>query len=123
MMICQRCHVPLASESEARRHLSTEHPELLQPYAELRRVLDLALEQASTGKGKERHAIEGERFEDQQIVQLGVWMGSHHFEVGQACKKLLESTRLKPGAGKREILGAINYAVAAYLLLERQGED
>jgi hypothetical protein len=89
------------------------------PYAELRRVLDLALDQAANGKGKERHALEGERFEDQQIVQLGAWMGSNHFELGQAVKKLLESARLKPGPAKREILGAINYAAAAVILLER----
>jgi hypothetical protein len=89
-------------------------------YTELRRVLALAVEQASTGKGRERHATPGERFEDQPIVQLGAWLGSDHFELGQAVKKLLESARLKPGPAKREILGAINYAAAAVLLLEQQ---
>lgn len=88
-------------------------------YATLRAVLDRAFEQASEGKGKERHAGAAERFEDQQIVQLGEWMGSNHFQIGQACKKALESTRLPPEQARRELLGAINYLAAAVVQIER----
>lgn len=88
-------------------------------YESLARVLQEALDQAAAGKGKERHANEGEAFEDQQIVQLGEWLGSNHFQLGQAAKKLLESARLPPDRARREILGAINYAAAAVIQQDR----
>lgn len=88
-------------------------------YASLRRVLDLAFAQAAEGKGKERHASEGTTFEAQPMVTEGLEVGSNHFAIGQARKKLRESTRLEKDATLREILGAINYAVGAYLVRER----
>ncbi len=87
-------------------------------YESLAAILDAALEQAQAGKGKERHAC-GEPFEDQQIVQLGEWMGSTAFAIGQACKKALESTRLEPDRARGELLGAINYLAGAVISLER----
>lgn len=87
-------------------------------YESLRHVLDLAVEQAKSGKGKERHASEGQAFVDQPIVTEGEAMGSNHFQLGQARKKLLESIRLPPDRARAEILGAINYAAAAYLLIK-----
>ncbi len=92
-------------------------------YLELERVLAEAVAQAAEGKGKERHAVEGERFEHQQICQLGRWMGSHQGPVFQACKKALESTRLPPDRAKAELLGAINYLAAAVLLVEEQDPE
>jgi hypothetical protein len=90
-------------------------------YESLAAVLDQALEQAQSGKGRERHAAAGEAFADQQIVQLGEWMaGSTVFAVGQACKKAIESTRLEPAHARRELLGAINYLAAAAILIDRQ---
>lgn len=92
-------------------------------YELLANVLDDALEQAQSGKGAQRHAAAGcvERFEEQQIVQLGEWMGgSTAFAIGQACKKALESTRLDDDGARAELLGAINYAVAAILVLDRR---
>ncbi len=86
-------------------------------YASLRAVFDAAVEQASGGKGKERHAVEGEHFEDQKIVEIGARLGSNHFELGQAVKKCYESVRMKPGAARRELLGALNYVAAAILML------
>lgn len=88
-------------------------------YELLASVLDEALEQAQSGKGRERHAGGGEAFEDQQIVQLGEWMASTGFAVGQACKKAIESTRLDPAAARRELLGAINYLAAAVIQIDR----
>jgi hypothetical protein len=88
-------------------------------YNELERIFALALEQASAGKGSERHDPQGESFDDQQIVKYGLWQGSNHFCVGQAVKKLIESCNLEPEAAKRELLGAIVYAAGAYRTLER----
>lgn len=88
-------------------------------YETLANVLDSALDQAQSGKGHERHAGPGEAFHDQQIVQLGEWMGSTHGEVFQACKKAIESTRLPPERARAELLGAINYLAAAVIVLER----
>jgi hypothetical protein len=93
--------------------------EQVDPYAELWRVYGLATRQAESGKGRERHAGKGEKFEDQQIVQLGVWMESAGFEVGQAVKKALESFRLPREGAIAELLGALNYLAAAVLVRER----
>jgi hypothetical protein len=90
-------------------------------YELLASVLDDALRDAQAGKGLNRHAGLGERFEDQQIVQLGEWMGgSTAFAIGQACKKAIESTRLSDAAAEHELLGAINYLAAAVLVLRRR---
>lgn len=90
------------------------------PYDALKRVLAEAVEQASEGKGKERHANEGEVFTEQQIVMLNLWLGSNHGDLFQVIKKAIESTRLPFERAKRELLGAINYAAAAILVLEEQ---
>lgn len=87
-------------------------------YEMLRMVFDRAVEQARDGKGKERHAQEGEAFTDQPIVQEGERMGSNHFQIGQGRKKALESLRLPPERARAELLGAINYLAAAYLLVK-----
>lgn len=90
-------------------------------YGSLAGVLDDALQQAQGGKGLERHAGKGEAFEDQQIVQLGEWMGSSTvFAIGQACKKSIESTRLPDDRARAELLGAINYLAAAVLVIDRR---
>lgn len=89
-------------------------------YEQLAEVLDAALAQAQAGKGKERHAGEGEAFHDQQIVQLCEWMNSTQGAVFQVSKKALESTRLDDAAAERELLGAINYAAAAVLVIRRR---
>ena len=89
-------------------------------YDGLRHVLALALEQASVGKGKERHA-NGKAFDRQPIMEIGRMVGSG-YPLGQAMKKAQESTRLPPDRAKAELLGAINYLAAAYLLLEGNAE-
>lgn len=81
-------------------------------YETLAAVLQRAYEQASSGKGKERHA-DDEPFEQQVICR-----NARKFGVGaplaQAVKKLEESMRL-PTRERREAerLGAINYIAAA----------
>lgn len=91
-------------------------------YDELRRVFAQAVGQASHGKGKERHAHEGEPFHEQQIVKLARWSGGIGGTVFQACKKALEATRLLDEGSairaKSELLGAMNYLAAAVLVIE-----
>lgn len=89
-------------------------------YEHLAAILDEALAQAQSGKGKERHAS-GEPFEEQPIIQLGEWMGgSTAFCVGQACKKAIESTRLDDDGAERNLLGAMNYLAAAVMTIRRR---
>ena len=86
-------------------------------YAKLELVLDRALAQASGGKGKERHAVEGEPFERQQICEITRRLG-HGFSRGQAVKKIYEAQRLPQDRAVAELLGAINYIVASIIVLE-----
>ena len=88
-------------------------------YQSLRRVLDLALDQAANGKGKERHADPGEPFERQKICEIARRVGLA-FPIGQAIKKAEESVRLGVDAGIRENLGAINYLAAAVIVMEER---
>ena len=90
------------------------------PYLPLSRVLDLALAQASSGKGAERHG-NGKPFDQQPMMEIGRMVGPG-FCLGQAMKKAQEAWRMEPEAAKREILGAINYLAGAYLLLDEQGD-
>lgn len=87
-------------------------------YASLRHVLDKAFSQASEGKGKERHAEEGEPFEKQQIVEIGKRLQGNAAAgpLFQAVKKIYESGRLDDEKGIHELYGAINYIAAAIIL-------
>lgn len=87
-------------------------------YESLKQVLNNALSQASEGKGKERHAEEGEPFEKQQIVEIGRRLQGNPAAgpLFQAVKKIYESGRLDDGRGIHELYGAINYIAAAILL-------
>ncbi len=88
------------------------------PYFELARVLGLALQQASKGKGAERHA-QGQRFENQPMLEISRMLnGSPIGCMYQAMKKTQEASRMDVDAAQRELLGAINYLAGAYLLLE-----
>ena len=91
------------------------------PYSSLQRILDKAFEQASTGKGKERHANEGEPFEKQQIVEIGQRLQGNPAAgpLFQAVKKIYESGRLNDERGIHELYGAINYIAAAILMREK----
>ena len=90
-------------------------------YDSLRAIYDQALEQAQGGKGLERHA-NGLPFDQQPICQ-----GGRRFGVGcliyQAWKKSHETpVLLAMDNGKeravRELLGVINYAAAAIIVLQ-----
>lgn len=92
-------------------------------YSSLKRVLDMAYDQASSGKGKERHAND-DNFEDQPICQIPRYQGSIDFVTGQAIKKCLEVTKLPTVDAKvRELLGAINYIAAGIIVLQEGSND
>lgn len=80
-------------------------------YEELQTVLDDAFNQASAGKGKERHAND-KAFTDQPLFHL---MDDHGvgFATGQASKKAGESLGMDDDKAYHELLGAIVYLAAA----------
>jgi len=89
-------------------------------YNYLASILIMAYDQASIGKGKERHAKEDERFEDQKICEITRRVGLG-YPLGQAIKKVEESLNLPKDRALAELLGAINYIAAAYLV-RNEGE-
>ncbi len=93
------------------------------PYSSLRRVYRDAVFQAESGKGKERHACDGEAFENQQICEINRRLGSNEGALFQAVKKIYESKRLGREAAIRELLGALNYTAAAIILLREGGNN
>jgi hypothetical protein len=92
-------------------------------HASLRRVFDLAVAQTKDGKGADRHG-NGEAFERQPIVTINEVLGSNHGALFQVVKKANESARLaatgRKDMAKNELLGAMVYLGAAYLLLEAE---
>ncbi len=106
------------------REYDTELSEVAQcvandPYMSLKNILREAHDQASCGKGKERHAKADENFSDQKICEITrrVGLGYPH---GQAIKKIIESQRLpKKDEAVAELLGAINY-IAASIIVRRE---
>ena len=93
-------------------------------YETLARILKMAYDQASAGKGKERHA-NGRKFDDQPIMTIAKDHGLG-YQTGQAEKKLKESHTLLKLKGKeaaiRELLGVINYTAAAIAFIENMEE-
>ena len=90
-------------------------------YEKLDAVLARALDQAAYGKGKERHA-NGLPFDQQPICQGGRRFGPGCL-IYQAWKKAHETpVLLQMDNGKeraiRELLGVINYAAAAIIVLQ-----
>lgn len=91
------------------------HPDFT-PY---RATLLRAYNMVASGKGQERHGA-GRAWNDQPIMTLGRTHGVG-FPLGQAAKKIEESTRMDDEPAVREILGAIGYLCAAVQLIE-EGE-
>jgi hypothetical protein len=97
-------------------------------YKSLSDVLHNAYEQASGGKGKERHD-NGLPFEDQPIMQITRLLGDHPVAAlaYQVVKKTVEAGRLYhikgADAAEREVLGAINYSAAMILRMRELGRD
>lgn len=91
-------------------------------YEPLAGILQEAHDQAASGKGRERHA-RNRPFMDQPILEIGRMCGPG-FNMGQSIKKQQEAmgmlARGDHGAAIRELLGAINYAASAILLIREQ---
>ena len=88
------------------------------PYHLLANALVAAFNQAASGKGKERHANDGVRFEDQPMSTINKALGSIDGFVYQAHKKSLEAKRLPNGRSQAELYGAINYLAGAIIALD-----
>lgn len=88
-------------------------------YGSLALAFGAALDQASRGKGSERHAEKDEPFSSQLICAIPKRLGpgGECFCLGQAVKKIYESRRLPPERARAELLGAMNYLAAAWGLL------
>lgn len=89
------------------------------PYQSLQDVLDEAFQQASAGKGSERHG-NGLPFDQQPMQVISDLLDSDAFMVGQAFKKAQEAMRMEPAAARREYLGAIVYLAGVIVRMDRQ---
>ncbi len=98
---------------------SLECPE---EYNSLADVLQEAIDQASKGKGIERHAKFREPFEEQKICEIARRVGVG-YDLGQAIKKSMESVRLPYPRNINELLGAINYLAGAVIVMREEGEN
>jgi hypothetical protein len=88
-------------------------------YESLRRVLEAAYDQASIGKGKERHAGDGLAFIDQPMQAISKLLNTSDGLAFQAIKKVTESQGMKTFEQKeRELLGAIVY-IAGMIIFEQ----
>lgn len=100
----------------------TRYFDLVPGYEALATVYDSAIEQASEGKGRERHAEAGEPYEKQIICEVARRVGLG-YPLGQAVKKVYEAQRLGGERGVAELLGALNYIAAAVIVMnEKAGE-
>jgi len=91
-------------------------------YESLGDVFFSALRQAAEGKGRERHAEDGEPYERQIICEVARRVGLG-YPLGQAVKKIYESQRLIPQLGVQELLGAMNYIAAAYIVMQERMDE
>lgn len=94
--------------------------ELNPKYDSLYKVLLSAYNQASNGKGKERHQLnDDEPFENQKICEIARRL-SIDYNLGQAVKKIYESKRLTDERDIAELYGAINYIAAAIIVKQEE---
>lgn len=88
-------------------------------YETLKLVLEQAFEQATAGKGAERHA-RGNPFEEQHMQTISSMLGSDRGMAFQAIKKLTEGLDFtEPDRRERELLGVIVY-VAGIIVWHRK---
>ena len=95
------------------------------PYRSLEHVFKMAFDQASIGKGKERH-VDGadEPFDKQVICEMARRLNSPFCPSYQAVKKIYEASKMDdPGRAIHELLGALNYIAATIILLEEKSTD
>jgi hypothetical protein len=91
-------------------HTTSYGEKVTADYESLSDVLDSAYEQASEGKGKERHAGNGLSFLDQPMQTISKLLNTSDGLSFQVCKKVTEAKSMETLAQKeRELLGAIVY--------------
>ena len=90
-------------------------------YVELANALVEAFDQASKGKGRERHA-QRRPFTSQPMQHL-IAVHGLGFATGQAAKKAQEAHRLPKDRAVVELLGAINYLAGAVVFLRQSEGD
>lgn len=94
-------------------------------YITLATALHAAYAQSASGKGRERHA-NGRPFDRQPIMEIGRMVGPG-YQIGQAMKKGQEAmgmlSRNEHARAQAELLGAIVYMAAAWLLVAEQTLD
>lgn len=88
-------------------------------FGPFRHQLMRAYKMVAEGKGQERHGA-GRAWNDQPIITISRTVGVG-FPLGQALKKIEESTRMGDEPAIRELLGAIGYICAAVQIIE-EGE-
>ncbi len=84
-------------------------------YLELWDILGASFDFAASGKGHQRHGQDGTPWNEQRHVRIGKALGLG-FALGQAMKKVEESTGMDWDAAERELHGAITYLASAILL-------
>ncbi len=101
------------------QHLYNVIDDVFPHSVELSRSVIGAIEQHAYGKGRERHGI-GE-FADQPINRIPDMLGSvgQGFLLGQAIKKIQESSRMGDEEAIRELEGAIVYLGTAIHRIRR----
>ena len=81
-----------------------------------RHQLMRAYKMVAEGKGQQRHGA-GRAWNDQPIITISRSVGVG-FPLGQALKKIEESTRMADEPAVQELLGAIGYICAAVQVIE-----
>lgn len=119
---CSHCQGHFIEEyaMPGRCHAEKECADLNSRYATLIATFNLALEQASKGKGHQRHD-DGSNFESQLICDITRRLSGSPvaFSLGQAVKKIYETVNLSaPDKQIHELLGALNYLAAAIIVLQ-----
>lgn len=85
-------------------------------FSRLRNTLLRAYLQVAEGKGAARHGSD-KAWPEQPMFKIAEIVGTG-FHLGQALKKIEESTRLDDEAAVKELLGAISYIAAAIESIE-----
>lgn len=105
-------------------HYAAIGAQAVKGYDSLHRVLLAAYDQASTGKGRERHANDL-AFDDQPMQKL-IDLYGVGFAHGQAAKKMQEAqgmlARGEIDRAIHEMLGAIVYSAGAIIHVQNQKE-
>jgi hypothetical protein len=99
------------SHGEVRPDYVADH---VDNYRALRAVLEEAFNRCAFGKGKSRHAVGNERFEDQQIFKATRFYGDGGLYY-QMEKKLRESFKMLTEKKVLELMDVIVYACAAII--------